>query len=321
MRDIELNESFLTALKDKYPKQSMLIAAVEEILQIERESVYRRIKGNVQFSIREMGILAKHLGISIDNLIVDDPTIVTQLDILSPRVEKSMDVLVKRMGSYLDKVIKTANLPDSEMGSLYTQLPIELFLPYENLSKFMYYTWGLYYVGPEKYRNYSTWKIPDNFLNYHSVIMDAYHKFNKILYICEESIVWDLVHYIRYLAAAGLIGSDDIVKLKKDLHLMLNDLEKLVSTGGPPDNTDKIEFYVSQVKVGITYTYLWSKDYWGSFIATTPVVSPICENLNSCQKVMQWIRSLKKVSTLISGSGDKERILFFKEHHGIVDYL
>lgn len=321
MRTNDLNESFLNALKEKFPKQPALISAVEDILKIERESAYRRVRGTVQFSIREMGVLAQHLNISLDNLLVDDDTNVIHINILRPRLESSLETRSKRVQTYLEKIKNIENSPNSEMGVAYSHVPMEFYSLYQNLFKFIYFRWGNYYVGPERYRDYAKWKLPEDICKYHSNILCMYSNIKKFIYIWDKSIIWDLVKDLKYFASARMIEEEDVVKIKSDIHCMLNDLERLIAVGGPESNSEKIEFYISHAKIGITYSYLWSEEYIASYITTLVIQSTINENKATCENVRQWIKSMKRVSTLISGTGDKERFLFFKEQHQIIDNI
>ena len=320
-KDLDLNESFLVTLKEKFSKQTALISAVEEILKIERESAYRRIKGSVQFTIREMGILAQRLNISLDNLLVDDQVNVLHINTISPRTVDSLESIAQSVQKYLEKIKMIEDVPNSEMGVAYAHLPMEFYTPYYHLFKFIYFKWGNYYVGPEKFKDFARWKIPDNIVSYHSNVMSMYNRMNKMIYIWDKAIIWDLVKEIKYFASAGMIEDGDLNKIKSDIHHMLNDLEKLAAAGGPKNNSEKIELYVSHVKIGLTYSYLWSETYAASYITTLSMLSTVNENRATCKKIRKWIKSMKKVSSLISGTGDKERILFFKEQHQIVDTL
>lgn len=321
MNKIDLNDSFLKALKEKFSKQSELISAVEDILKIERESAYRRIKGIVQFSIREMGCLANELNISLDNLLMNNQTNVLQVHMLCPRSEDSLEKRVQRVNEYLEKVKAIEDHPDSEMGVVYTNLPMEFYSTYRHLLKFIYFKWGNYYVGPEKYKDFAKWKLPVDIKNYHVNVMKMFDKIKKFVYIWDKSIIWNLTKELNYFSEAGMIEEEDVANIKSDLHNMLNDLERLVAAGGPENNSDKIEFYVSHVRIAVTYCYLYSNTYWASYITSYSMLSTINENKDTCNHVRGWVKSMKKVSTLISGTCDKERILFFKEQHQIVDTI
>jgi len=321
MNDLDLNENFLAALKEKFSKQTLLISAVEDILKIERESAYRRIKGIVQFTIREMGILAHHLNISLDDLLNDHQTNVLHIHMLCPRAGESLEERTQRVKEYIDKIKMIENSTESELGVAYANLPMEFYTPHPHLLKFIYFRWGNYYVGPEKFKDFAKWKIPDYIHNYHANVMRMFGNMKKLLYIWDKSIIWDIANDLKHFASVRMITENDIMKIKNDLHNMLNELERLVAAGGTLNNPDKIEFYISHVKIGVTYSYLWSKEYAASYITSLYMLSTINENRATCTNVREWVKSLRRVSTLISGTGEKERILFFKEQHQIIEQI
>jgi len=72
-------------------------------------------------------------------------------------------------------------------------------------------------------------------------------------------------------------------------------MKKLVTFGIP----DLIKGYSYDVLLGIKY----SDDY------------------KICIKIREWINSMKKLCTLISDSGIRERRMFFNDQHEVVDKL
>ena len=64
MKDVSLYESFLTELRKKIPQGAKLTNTLVDMLYIEREAVYRRLRGEVPFTFVEVMTVAKELGIS-----------------------------------------------------------------------------------------------------------------------------------------------------------------------------------------------------------------------------------------------------------------
>ena len=72
MKDVSLYESFLAELRKKIPQGAKLTNTLVDMLYIEREAVYRRLRGEVPFTFMEVVTIAKKLGISLDNLADSD---------------------------------------------------------------------------------------------------------------------------------------------------------------------------------------------------------------------------------------------------------
>lgn len=66
MKKINLHDKFVAELNSKFPKKINLVNPVSNLLNLEKEPVYRRIAGKVNFSVQEMGILSAVLNISLN---------------------------------------------------------------------------------------------------------------------------------------------------------------------------------------------------------------------------------------------------------------
>ena len=68
MKDSIVNE-LITAMKDRLPPGQNLANFLTDTLCIGREAVYRRLRGEVAFTIDEVAQISCKLGISIDQII------------------------------------------------------------------------------------------------------------------------------------------------------------------------------------------------------------------------------------------------------------
>lgn len=64
-----LNELLIQAMESKIPDGTRLANVLIDILFIGKEAVYRRLRGEVPFTLNEAAIIAQELGISLDNTI------------------------------------------------------------------------------------------------------------------------------------------------------------------------------------------------------------------------------------------------------------
>lgn len=70
-KDLLYND-LLEAIKSRIPQKSKLANTLVNLLFIEKEAVYRRLRGDVPFTFAEIAIIAKSLGISLDNVVGSD---------------------------------------------------------------------------------------------------------------------------------------------------------------------------------------------------------------------------------------------------------
>jgi hypothetical protein len=130
----------------------------------------------------------------------------------------------------------------------------------------------------------------------------------------------NLMDDIRYFSSIGILTADELSKLKADLHASMDDLEQLALTGLYGTKT-LVEIYVSYVDMGLSYRSLYSSKLQASYFSTFFISSAISESSVLCRDVHRWLNSLKNISTLITRSGEKERILFFRTQHEEIDKI
>lgn len=64
-----LYDNLLNAIKEEFPQKTNLVNALVDLLCIEKETVYRRLRGEVAFTFAEIVTIANAFGISLDNLV------------------------------------------------------------------------------------------------------------------------------------------------------------------------------------------------------------------------------------------------------------
>ena len=151
MKNGIVNE-LITAMKERIPKGQNLANSLADILYMGKEAVYRRLRGEVAFTIDEVALLSKKLGISIDQIIGNH---------LSNRVTFDMNLLhsPNTLESYYEIISRYQQIFDYVKGDdtteVYTAsnlLPFTLYSSYEYMSKFRLCRW-IYQNGQMKTPN------------------------------------------------------------------------------------------------------------------------------------------------------------------------
>lgn len=70
-----------------------------------------------------------------------------------------------------------------------------------------------------------------------------------------------------------------------------------------------------------TYTYIEKQDYQVSLLRVYSINSMDSQSPQICQIQRNWIQSLKRHSTLISESGEAQRIEFLQKQRTVIDTL
>ncbi len=116
------------------------------------------------------------------------------------------------------------------------------------------------------------------------------------------------------------MNDKDIEDLKAELHNFLNRMEEFASKGRF-DNGNKVQIYISNINTDTAYSYLETENIHLSMIGAFTMNYVVSLDTNSLLRMKDRIHSLKRVSTLISESGEIQRIQFFKVQHELIDTL
>jgi len=324
MNEAGLHEAFVEALTAKIPKKSRLAEFIAENLCIEKETAYRRLRGEVQFSLRETGILAEKLNISLDGLIRKTNSSFASNEKLL--MELSSDYLtgtydeaqILDMISYLEVLTSE---PNTEFGVAVAGLPFSLFLQYSLLARFYRLKFLHHFEDSRKSVPFEKIVESEGKIKYRHELYLLFREMPYTYYIWDRRIIPELVHDIKYAQSIRLLKESEAQELKKELLRFLNDLERLAIKGKFEETGNKFELYISDAHIDNTYAYLSSDQRQASMISCFILFVTTSEDLIPYKRISNWIKSLKRFSTLVSDIGERERILFFEKQRAIVNTL
>ena len=117
-----------------------------------------------------------------------------------------------------------------------------------------------------------------------------------------------------------LLTEDNVFQLKTELLQSLDELEEIAMKGKFASGKD-VHIYISNINFEATYSYAASKYRHVSMIRIYAINSITSRDTEVFGNLKEWIRSLRKFSTLISQSAEMQRIQFFKKQREIIAEL
>ena len=148
MTDNKWYDVFMEILSKKYPKKNLLAEALMDLLCIEREAVYRRLRQDVMFTANEIVKIASAWNISIDEIIgVNSGQIsfqMRQMNYLDPSDEE-LDFLRQ----IIQSIIYLKDFPSTEFMDICNKLPRQLLAGFHYLNQFYLFK-SLYQYGNDK---------------------------------------------------------------------------------------------------------------------------------------------------------------------------
>ncbi|MDL2255266.1 hypothetical protein LJC38_01610 [Parabacteroides sp. OttesenSCG-928-K15] len=322
MKNIRLNTLFLEMLQKKFPNKAELVEDLSYLLDMDKVSVYRRLREEVRFTVDEMGFIAKRYAVSLDEL----------LDIASDREHKTLKFefahLIDKRGILYDKLedemIYSKQFTvgeDSELGGAIGILTRPFFMPYKELTRYFLFKSGRYYTDLEEFRRFETVTIDERLQRYWEKERIGLTHFNKTYYIWDSQIIPNLVRDLKYYESIDLISKEENRGIKEDILRMLDKLEQIAIGGKHPETGNKFELYTASMNINTTHTYVRSGADWGYYLSVYVIRTMFTFDPKMCMNMKHWIGTQKASSILISESGEKERMLFFNRQRQAVEML
>lgn len=309
----KLQEKFISVLKQKVPGR--LAAGLMDILPLEKEAIYRRLRGEVPFSFVEMATISTHYGISLDNIANAASPYRSQwyqLHVRDYSELKPIDLYMSHQ--YIKAINIAADSPYSEFGIAANTLPLHISLLHDPLYRIYLLKWW-YQSGriPGNALTYSNVQMPDAEKRTYLDFFDAVKRIKYTFFIWDKSFFVSLINDINYFYSIRIISSEDMAMLREEMGCLLDTLEAFADSGAFDTTGNKVETYVSDINFDTTYSYLFSDNIMISMSNAYGLGAFTSLEKDTCTDMKNWIIGMKKSSTLISGVAQYEKTKFFEK--------
>ncbi len=289
-------------------------------LKLGKETVYRRLRGTVPFTLDEAAAVAGDLGISLDRLagITRPGNPVYEFNInYSCDLDENYDMFA--LGT-LSVIRKVAQDPSGIFIAAANTLPWPCYGNRAALATFRYKRW-LYERG--EICSMATEELetmPYDYLKAQDDLMDAYRRIGGTYMIWDENVFRSLVKEIRYFRSISMITDEDVLNMRRELLALLDWLEELMANGKTESGV-RVYFYLSNINFDASYSYMESKGFQNSIFHVYGVHQIESRSPDICTLQKSWLQTILRHSTLITQSGEIERAAYLKEQRSIVKTL
>lgn len=310
----------INEMRERVAPKETLANFLTNTLCMGKEAVYRRLRGEVAFTFDEVAMISHKLGISIDQIIGNHLSNRATFDLNLQHSPDPVESYYEILERYLRVFNYVRNDDSTVVNTAANIIPYTLYSSYENLSKFRLCRW-VYQNGKIKTpHSLAEMQIPEKVVTAHKKLSETVKQCKKTCFIWDSNIFYSFVKEIKYFAGLNLISADDVKQLKGELLLLLHELEQL-SVKGEFNNGNKVAIYLSNINFEATYSYIEKGDFQISLFRVYSINSMDSQNQQICTLQKSWIQSLKRHSTLISESGEVQRIAFMEQQKEIIEQL
>jgi len=313
-------QEFMSVIRRKVPHRATLANAITDLLDIDKDAVYRRLRGEVNFTFTEMALIARNMGISLDSIarIENKQSRPCQMNISRQVNPTAIDYEMFEGHVNLLKSIKDD--PETllhDAGNIFAHY---LYQDYEYLTRFHLFRWNRA-SGFGDSRPFHEITIPER-LRTLQIETCQYARHIKLSYFTFDSFIFQrLVTKIKFFAQIRLIKEEDVCLIKSDLMTFLHNLEKLAEKGKYEDTGNEVHLMISDISADSNYSCLKTRNIKLTLFRTFLLNAIVSFDEVVYHETIAWIHSLQKMSSLISFSGERLRTAFFDSQRKIIDTL
>ena len=313
-------QEFMSLIREKISHGATLANTIADLLDIEKDAVYRRLRGSVKFSFTEMAIIAKMLGISLDKIagIENIQSRPAQMNISNQLNPTPVDY--EMFTGHLDLLKSIKDEPDTQIMEASTILPHYLYQDYEYLTRYYIFRWNQAIMHGEVIP-YHEIILPEKIRTLQTETSKYAKHISSSLYVWDNLLFQRLVANIQYFAKVNLIKEEDVALIKNDLMMMINHLEKVAIKGEYEETGKKVSIFISDVSSDANYSCLKTKNLHLTLFRAFVLNATVTFDVEAFNYACAWIHSMQRMSTLISVSGEKTRTLYFDAQREIINTL
>lgn len=317
----ELNKNLLENIKGKLPDDTNIANMLMDVLYIGKEAVYRRIRGDVPFTLQEAVLIAKKLKVPLDQIVNTKPhsgNILMELETV--RYYDMSETDFQKLEEFTEILKIIVEEPHSEFAYCSNLFPVYPTLKSQLFCKFYSFKWMYLNMDTNSIKAFDEISLSKRFYDLNNKIIELLYKIKNTIYIWDSLSFECILRETRYFSSINLFSPQNVLDVKEEMYKLIDKFEKLAMKG-KFDNGNKVDVYISNINFDTTYSYIESEKYQISMIGVLGLNNVASTEKKTLDVVKARTMTLKKASTMISESGEMVRINFFNKQRALVDAL
>ena len=313
-------QEFMSVIREKVPHKATLANAITDLLDIDKDAVYRRLRGDVYFSFTEMALIARSLGVSLDKIagIENVQSRPAQMNLSNQVSPTSIDY--EMFNGHVDLLKAIKDEPDTQIMEASNIIPHYLYQDYEHLTRYHIFRWN--HAGFHgDVLTFDEIKIPEKLRILQKQTCQYARHISSTTYVWDNMLFQRLAANVNYFAKVRLIKEDDVALIKKDLTMFLENLKNIANKGKHDETGKQISIFISDVASDSNYSCLKTRNINLTLLRAFVLNATVTFDTEVFNMAMAWINSMQRKSTLISVSGEIMRAMYFDKQQEIVNSI
>jgi len=310
-------QNLLIQLRNRISQNSKLVTRMVEILPLNREAIYRRLRQEVPFTLEEIVTIVKEFNISLDSLLRTDVRIPFRLQ--SNEGKDAMETDYSVFEKYLQAIKDVAADSKGEISFIMNFLPLPLYNTVNFVCRFYYFKWQYYSIPDNRTKPYHEILLPDRLIQ---IVEDIFVHTKNVktgYYVLGERVFQNFVNDVIYFNSIKLISDEDLLHIKDELHHFINYLEVIATKGFVENHLNEVGIYISDTNIDTSYSYADLKSSLRfAFICPFNFNSVLTFDEKILDTMKYQIRSRIRTSSLLSVTGERLRTEYFESQRKVV---
>ena len=297
------NDLLSAKILESIPENIKPIEFLTELLNIGKESAYRRMRSEIPFTFEEITKLALELDFSVDEIIGKNKEERIFLDLQSNSTANHEESFLATLQEYYKFCELICNAHTKEVMVVLNRLSFASLIGYDTLFKLYYYNWKHQTYNISLNDLFSETVIPPEINAVRQQFKHIRADLYNVHYIIDRDIFQNTVREIQYYYNRKLITDEEIIIIKEELNQLLRNMENVMQTGCN-DSGAAMSYYLSLLDIETNTNYAVFDGNIASMHWMNPVNTICIVNQEICKMQKRWIESIKKYSILITLSNE-----------------
>jgi len=303
---------FLDQIKRKLNPSQSLADELAEILNISRDSAYRRIRGETVLSLDEAKLLCLRYGISLDNLITGTGEMVS---FHYRAVDTKTFTFEKWVKSILGNLEMLKHFPENQVIYFAKDIPVFYYFNSPLLGPFKMFFWMSSVLKTESYRGvkFSPDLVPASVILNGEKVYKIYSETPRIEIWSDETLNVTL-RQIEFYHECGFMANPQYATQLCDEYLSLvKQIRSWATVGYKEKPQYRFNLYKNDLLIADNTIFFRMGDKRMTFIPCNTMNILTTSDDAFCKNTEDYLINLTSKSILISTSGEKDRNKFFNQ--------
>jgi hypothetical protein len=319
MLNPSIQDQLFEIITGRYPRRADAVEALCDLLNLARDPIYRRLRGETFLSPQEMTVLARHYGISIDALITgDSDTVMCNFNAFSRRIKDFSDYLA----AFNTDFEQIHRMPNAHLYYASAEMPVFTYNLFPELISFKLYIWGRTTWNLESLRNrqFSLDLVTPPIIRLSQELLGHYLRLNSTELWTAQILDNTLAQIEYHVYSGGFRDPKEAILLVDKLSEWLTHMKAMAVAGRKFNIGEKAEhgrgqfnlYYNEMVYTNITALItsdvgrlIYSAFCTPNFLRST--------DAKLCSYAEDWFASITAKSSRFSVEGEKLREWYFRE--------